>query len=148
MLGATGDRRDVVVHNTVSPQLDPAIVDPLRMRDVVAHLVGNAKKFSRDGGRVEVRAGRADATRFYLEVQDHGIGIAEADITRLFTRFTQLSGGTTRHYSGAGLGLALVRQLVELQGGSASRASPHPKCRPPANPGRSRRANREPASRL
>jgi PAS domain S-box-containing protein len=89
--------------------------DPGRFRQVLLNLVGNAVKFTARG-RVTVRA-RAAGGQLRLAVEDSGIGIAPADLARLFEKFTQADASTTRRYGGTGLGLAIARRLVELMGG-------------------------------
>jgi len=101
------------------------VVDPMRLSQVVSHLLSNAIRFSRAGGRVTLRAREAGADRFCVDVEDGGIGIAPEDLPRLFTPFSQLSEGLAKTHGGAGLGLALARRLVEAQGGSmAVRSTP------------------------
>jgi len=91
--------------------------DPVRLRQVVHNCVGNAVKFSHDDGQVQVRVLADGDSHWRLEVEDRGIGIAEADIPRLFQPFHQLSTGPSRTHEGTGLGLAIVRRIVETQGG-------------------------------
>ena len=90
--------------------------DTDKMDSIITNLVSNALKFTPAGGAVEVRT-RRDESRVYLYVKDSGIGIAPDDHTRVFERFVQLDGSTARKYSGTGLGLSLVKELVELHGG-------------------------------
>ncbi len=95
--------------------------DPVRLHQVLAKLVDNGLKFTREG-RVAVRIlllsvdDRRCVVRF--EVSDTGPGIDPVEVPRLFQPFVQLDGGTTRQHGGAGLGLALARQWVELMGGT------------------------------
>ncbi len=95
--------------------------DPIRLHQVLAKLVDNGLKFTREG-RVTVRIlllsadDRRCVVRF--EVTDTGPGIESEAMPRLFQPFVQLDGGPTRQHGGAGLGLALARQLVELMGGT------------------------------
>lgn len=94
--------------------------DPLRIRQVLLNLIGNAVKFTVEGTvRVRVRNGGADATtsRLRIEVSDTGIGIAPERLQQLFERFSQADASTTRNFGGTGLGLAICRDLVHLMGG-------------------------------
>lgn len=111
----------------ISLAVDPAslelMIDAMRLSQVVSHALSNAIRFSHPDGAVAVRA-RAQGTReFVVEVEDHGVGIAPADLPRLFTPFHQLSQGLARTHEGAGLGLALTRRVVEAMGGSVGVAS-------------------------
>ena len=110
--------RQVQISVLISPALAQLRSDPVRLKQVLLHLIGNAIKFSHPGGAVQVRALADGATHWRIEVEDHGIGIAQADLPQLFTQFQQLSTGRSRTHDGAGLGLALVRRTVESQGGS------------------------------
>jgi PAS domain S-box-containing protein len=93
--------------------------DPQRLKQMLVGLLRNAVKFTPAGGRVslevEVLPGEA-IVRFM--VRDTGLGIAPADLPQLFSPFTQLDTRLSRRYEGAGLGLALVRRLANLHGGS------------------------------
>ncbi len=94
--------------------------DPLRLKQVLTNLLGNAVKFTHQGQvRLSVRpgAGSGDAGRLRFEVRDTGIGISAELQTTLFDPFAQADGSTTRQYGGTGLGLAVSKQLVELMGG-------------------------------
>lgn len=108
---------EVTVSVSVDPQLDAVVNDPLRLRQMLLNLVGNAVKFSKPGGIVALRARGLGPDRWCVDVEDHGIGIAEGDLPHLFERFVQLSSGTTKSYGGLGLGLALVYKIATAQGG-------------------------------
>ena len=99
------------------------VADPMRLAQVASQYLSNAIRFSRAGGRVTLRARALGASEVVVEVADQGIGIAPEDLPRLFTPFHQLSKGLARTHGGAGLGLALVRRLVEAQGGSVAAES-------------------------
>jgi len=101
----------------VDPELPPVIVgDALRLRQVLTNLVGNAVKFTERGG-VRVHASRLPEDQLQLVVEDTGIGIAPESMGSLFDPFTQADLATTRRYGGTGLGLTIVKQLVELMQG-------------------------------
>jgi len=91
--------------------------DEQRLRQVLLNLVTNAIKFTPAGGAITIAA-RRDALGLAIEVRDTGIGIAAADLSRVFEPFTQLDSQLARRYPGAGLGLYLCRVLTEAQGGS------------------------------
>ena len=91
--------------------------DADRLQQVVWNLLSNAMKFTPAGGLVSVRLRRVDGV-VDLIVSDTGIGIAPSFLPHVFERFRQAETGTTRPYGGLGLGLAIVRHLVELHGGS------------------------------
>ncbi|WNG29087.1 response regulator [Cystobacter fuscus] len=97
--------------------------DPRRMRQVVSNLLSNAVKFTPPGGRVEVRL-EPERGGVCIVVQDTGRGFPSEFQPLLFSPFRQEEEGTTRANGGLGLGLAIVRQLVELQGGTVWAESP------------------------
>jgi PAS domain S-box-containing protein len=99
--------------------------DPDRLQQVVWNLLSNAVKFTSTGGRVEVRLSNRDG-RVVLAVQDSGEGIAPAFLPHVFEPFRQADGTSTRRHGGLGLGLSLVRHLVELHGGTVRADSPGP----------------------
>ena len=92
------------------------------LRQIVVNLVGNAIKFT-EHGEVVVTAERSEASfaedhvQLYFKVADTGVGIAPDAVGRIFEKFTQADGSTTRRYGGSGLGTTIARQLVELMGG-------------------------------
>ena len=97
--------------------------DPFRLKQILFNLVSNAIKFT-DKGSVTIRAKCLELTdttvKHSFEVEDTGIGIGEEHIENLFERFTQADSSTTRSYGGTGLGLTIVKNLVELQGGTVN----------------------------
>jgi len=86
------------------------------IHEAVANLVTNAIKYTPDGGTIMLRAVRAGKT-ITIEVKDNGIGIADEDRPRLFGEFVRLSRGKDRNSPGSGLGLSIVKRVVDLHGG-------------------------------
>jgi signal transduction histidine kinase/ActR/RegA family two-component response regulator len=117
MMAARAGEKDLSLAAEVDPAV-PALVrgDPLRLRQVLANLVGNAVKFT-ERGAVTVRV-RAREGHLRFEVQDTGVGLDTAQAARLFHPFEQADATTTRRFGGTGLGLAISRQLVELMAGT------------------------------
>jgi PAS domain S-box-containing protein len=121
-LGTQAAARGLELVFDVAPELQrPLRGDPLRLEQVLLNFVGNAIKFSESGtvhvrARVERTLGADLLVRF--EVEDHGIGIAPADLAQLFTPFHQADPSTTRRHGGTGLGLVISKQLAELMGGT------------------------------
>ena len=93
-----------------------ATTDPMRLRQILHNLLDNSVKFTEQGS-VDVRT-RHTAQAVIVEVCDTGIGVAAADIPRMFEDFRQLDGSATRRYGGCGLGLALTKRLLDLLGGT------------------------------
>ena len=98
--------------------------DPVRLKQILLNLVSNAAKFT-EAGSVSVRVDVAepdggDQIGLRMSVTDTGIGIPVEAQTKLFQRFTQAEGSTTRRFGGTGLGLAISKQLVEMMGGAIS----------------------------
>jgi CheY-like chemotaxis protein/anti-sigma regulatory factor (Ser/Thr protein kinase) len=96
--------------------------DDTRIQQVLVNLIGNAIKYT-EAGRVAVEVSvlprrRPDAVHVLFSVSDTGIGIPDDKLGSIFEHFTQVSGGFTRHYQGAGLGLAISKRMVGLLGGS------------------------------
>jgi len=99
------------------PKLSDVRGDELRIKQIVLNLLSNAIKFTPEGGIVTVKA-QQSASGLRLEVNDTGIGIAEADLPKVLERFDQVDSKHSRKHKGFGLGLPLVKQLIELHGGS------------------------------
>jgi len=109
---AKGIRLDMIL----DPEGTVVSGDSDRLRQVLWNLCSNAVKFSKRDGRVQVRVGRVNSN-VEVEVVDDGIGIAPDFLPHLFERFSQADGTASRLHSGLGLGLAISRHLIELQGG-------------------------------
>ena len=100
----------------VERDLPSVALDPIALHEIVANLVDNALKYSPPGSPVDVDAG-IDGDALVIRVQDDGRGIPPGDLPRIFDRFTQIDGSSTRTHGGVGLGLHLVRELTRRAGG-------------------------------
>ncbi|HLW70629.1 MAG TPA: response regulator [Candidatus Binataceae bacterium] len=102
----------------IAPDLPTHLIgDPLRLRQVLVNLIGNAIKFT-ERGEINVTLENADRRgALHFAVRDTGIGIAADKVPTLFANFAQADSSTARRYGGSGLGLAIVKRLVELMGG-------------------------------
>jgi PAS domain S-box-containing protein len=115
------NQKNIQIKSNVPKEISEVIVDERRMRQLLINLLNNAVKFTPNGGHVilEVEADN-QAETIIFRVRDTGIGIAPEDIGKLFQAFVQVDSSLTRNYSGTGLGLALVRRIAELHGGSVT----------------------------
>ena len=116
------EAKGVYLSTLLAPEVGEVTGDPDRLQQVMWNLLSNAVKFTPAGGRVEVEL-RRDGARTSLRVQDTGEGIAPEFLPHVFDRFRQADMGTTRQHGGLGLGLAIVRHLVELHGGEVAAES-------------------------
>jgi signal transduction histidine kinase len=94
-------------------------IDTRSLEKIVLNLLSNAIKFTKSGGKISISV-ISDERDAFIEVQDNGIGIEEKEVPYIFDRFKQVDNSDTRQYQGTGLGLSLVKELTELQGGSVS----------------------------
>src|SRR5262249_61134942 len=116
------DAKGIRLVSLLDPSTGQVEGDGERLRQVVANLLSNAIKFTPSGGRVEVRLRRLGGT-VVLSVLDTGKGIAPEFLPHLFERFRQADSSSTRSYGGLGVGLAIVRHVVELHGGAVRATS-------------------------
>jgi PAS domain S-box-containing protein len=114
------DLKHIGLTVTVDAGLQMATLDQQKFKQVLYNLLSNAVKFTDQGGNVEVCAKRLDERHFEVQVRDTGIGIKPEDLGRLFNEFERLDSGTARRFEGTGLGLALTKKILELQGGRIS----------------------------
>ena len=115
--------RGITVQTNLDPSAGLVSGDTDRLRQVVWNLLSNAIKFTPQGGRVTVRVERADPN-VVVVVEDTGVGISPHFLPHVFERFRQADSSNTRNHGGLGLGLAVVRHLVELHGGQVTADSP------------------------
>ncbi|HYJ32773.1 MAG TPA: PAS domain S-box protein [Candidatus Binatia bacterium] len=109
----------------LSPGADLVLGDPARLQQVVWNLLSNAVKFTPEDGRVEVASGPSNGS-IAISVSDSGPGIAPEMLPRIFERFRQAESVQNRRHSGLGLGLAIVRNVVEMHGGTVKAESAGP----------------------
>jgi PAS domain S-box-containing protein len=114
--------RQVRVQTILDPRATPISGDPDRLQQIIWNLVSNAVKFTPKHGVVQIRLERVNS-HVEIVVADTGIGMAPDFLPHVFERFRQADSATTREHSGLGLGLAIVRHLVELHGGTIHAAS-------------------------
>jgi len=114
--------KDVTVRTTLHPSMPHVQGDPDRLQQVVWNLLSNAVKFTGAGGFVDVRVEATDK-HARISVSDTGQGISPDFLPSVFERFRQNDASSTRRHGGLGLGLALVRELVELHAGTVQAAS-------------------------
>ena len=145
MVRESAMKRRVVLDLAVEPGIPPFAADPRKLKQIVFNLLSNAIKFTPENGRVTLGARRvarrdvglpaAAGARLFdlpssgtpdfveITVSDTGIGIGEPDLDRLFQPFVQIDSSLARQHHGTGLGLALVKRLAELHGGTVGIAS-------------------------
>jgi histidine kinase len=119
--------KGVALAAEVAAALPPVLVDPDRIGQVLTNLIGNALQYTPPGGTVTVRGGREDG-RVTIAVADTGIGIAAEHLLHVFDRFYRVDRSRARASGGSGIGLTIVRHLVEAHGGSIRAESPGPGC--------------------
>jgi PAS domain S-box-containing protein len=121
-VGPAAESQGVRIDRALDPAAGPVLADPDRLEQIVVNLLGNAVKFTPRGGWVEIRLEQRRG-EVRLQVRDGGEGIEPELLPHVFDFFWQADASTTRRQGGLGLGLAIVRQLVELHGGTISAAS-------------------------
>jgi CheY-like chemotaxis protein len=113
----TADAKGIVIDRQLDRVIGPMAGDPVRLEQVVWNLLSNALKFTPTGGRVRVTL-RHIGSRAEIVVEDTGAGIRPDFLPQVFHQFQQADGSRTRRFGGLGLGLSIVKSLVELHGGS------------------------------
>ncbi len=115
--------KGISLESRVDPGVGPVAADAARLQQIVWNLLSNAVKFTPKNGRVAVLVETAQS-QVHIQVADSGAGIDPAFLPHIFERFRQADSSTTRAESGLGLGLAIVRHLAELHGGTVEAWSP------------------------
>lgn len=117
------DAKEIQIDYKIAPDAEVIKADAQRLQQIIWNLLSNAVKFNTPQGRVTVQIERIDES-IQIRVSDTGEGIALEFLPYVFDRFRQADSSTTRSHSGIGLGLAIVRHLVELHGGTVTAESP------------------------
>jgi PAS domain S-box-containing protein len=117
------DARNIHLQIAFDPRTSPISGDPDRLQQIIWNLLTNAIKFTPKGGRVQVWFERIES-HVEITIKDTGQGIAPELLPHVFDRFRQSDSSSTRRQGGLGLGLSIVRQLVELHGGTVTAESP------------------------
>jgi PAS domain S-box-containing protein len=116
------DVKNIRIHTVLDTKLGPVTGDPVRLQQVVWNLLSNSVKFTPRNGRIDILLGRSDSAA-EITVRDTGVGVAPDFLPYVFERFRQADSSTTRSYSGLGLGLSIVKHIVELHGGTVTAES-------------------------
>jgi PAS domain S-box-containing protein len=116
------EARSIHLQTALDSRTGPVSGDPDRLQQIIWNLLTNAIKFTPEGGRVEVGLERTNS-HVEVTISDTGQGIAPEFLPHVFERFSQSDSSSTRRHGGLGLGLAIVRQLVELHGGTVTAES-------------------------
>ncbi|MGH7520239.1 MAG: ATP-binding protein [Gemmatimonadales bacterium] len=124
-LEASGQLVEAAGHELIVSEPAEAVLlyaDPVRLIQVIANLLNNAAKYTESGGKITLRA-RAEGNEAVISVQDTGIGIPHEMLSRIFEMFVQVDASQDRSRQGLGIGLTLVKRLVEMHGGSVEARS-------------------------
>jgi len=97
--------------------------DVTRMAQVISNLLNNASRYSHEGSHIRLTAARAEEAGVEIRVQDNGLGIPQEMLSRIFDLFTQVNFGSSKAQGGLGIGLSLVKALVEMHGGTVEARS-------------------------
>jgi PAS domain S-box-containing protein len=116
------DAKNINIEINCNSSVEPVSGDPARLQQVIWNLLSNAVKFTPKGGSIHVSLQRAESSA-EINIRDTGVGIPTDFLPHVFERFTQADSAVTRSHRGMGLGLAIVRHLVELHGGTVTAIS-------------------------
>ena len=118
------DAKKIRIRSRLAPSAQLTEGDPQRLQQIVWNLLANAVKFTQAGGVVDVELRDAGKDGVHIHIADDGAGIDAGFLPHVFERFRQADGSVSREHGGLGLGLAIVRHLVELHGGTVRAESP------------------------
>jgi PAS domain S-box-containing protein len=121
----TAQAKGIELYVVLDPKAGPVSGDPSRLQQVFWNLLTNAMKFTARDGRVTITLSRTDS-HLEIEVTDEGEGMDPAFLPHVFDRFRQADASSARRHGGLGLGLSIVKQLVEMHGGTVTAKSPGP----------------------
>jgi signal transduction histidine kinase len=110
------DNKGILIESEIEPSLKKIYCDADKVREVMDNLISNSIKYTPKNGKIKVSA-RNEGNRVYIEVRDNGIGIKEEDQMRVFEPFQRINRDETEDEEGVGLGLALVKRIIEAHGG-------------------------------
>jgi CheY-like chemotaxis protein len=113
----SAEAKAIRIEKVLDPLAGPISGDPARLQQVIWNLLSNAVKFTPKNGKVQVLLERVNS-HIEISVADTGVGIQPEFLPHVFERFRQADSSTTREYAGLGLGLSIVKHLVELHGGT------------------------------
>ncbi len=120
ILTPMAEKKNTYITVSISPALNIVNLDLQKFKQILYNLLSNAIKFTNNNGLIKIDLFPSGDKHMNLKVIDNGIGIKEEDVSRLFIEFQQLDSSISRHYGGTGLGLVLVKKLVEIQKGFIS----------------------------
>jgi PAS domain S-box-containing protein len=120
---AAAETKGIVIRQSLDARIGEMIGDPARLQQVVWNLITNAIKFTPTGGHIDVSLRRVGSNA-EIVIADSGIGINADFLSRLFDRFSQAERSSSRRFGGLGLGLSIVKELVQLHGGTVVAESP------------------------
>jgi len=120
---AKAREKNISVEHMVDETLPPLLADPLRLKQILINLLGNAVKFTPEAGRVRIAATAATADAVLITVEDTGIGMSPQEVETALRPFGQVDSGFNKRHEGTGLGLPIAYALAKLHGGDLRIAS-------------------------
>ncbi len=118
IVGPRAEKRSIKISVDIAGDQPRLSLDERAIKQMLLNLLSNAVKFNHDGGKVSVRAGRNGSSEYVISIADTGIGMDAEDLGNVLRPFVQLNAAANKQYPGTGLGLPIVKSLVELHGGS------------------------------